>query len=267
MTTPDPTQVPSVRCRAPLLSDYHPEDPSFVEIGDVSTVPKCHVGSAGSEDKQPGEWTKLLWECPWKVAREGEKPKGKLLSIFFAQDPARELMARWNFFESGKREEERIRDRLSNVESAFMYCLGEVQDQPCRSCLKSQGPWAKCVKLPWGTEDALACANCRWNGQFQRCNFWRAAQDPGTLAAADRGPRRNKPSITDDMAKKAFDELDRTRKVCYDIHDELDAAAEHGKLDVVKALARQLRTWADVTDPCHKMLRARFSPASPTTPQ
>lgn len=87
------------------------------------------------------------------------------------------------------------------------------------------------------------------------------------MAAADRGHRRNKPSITDDMAKKAFDELDRTRKVCYDIYDELDAAAEHGKLDVVKALARQLRTWADVTDPYHEILRARFSPASPTTPQ
>jgi hypothetical protein len=78
-----------------------PAEPSFVELGDVSTIPKCHAGSDRSEDKQPGEWAKLLWECPWKVAREGAMPKGKLLPVFLAQKAKRELMARFNFFKSG----------------------------------------------------------------------------------------------------------------------------------------------------------------------
>lgn len=120
------------------MINSHPPDPSFVELGDVSTIPKGH---AGSKDKEPGEWAKLLWESPWKVAREGEKLKGNLLPIFFAQKAKRELMARFHFFMSGKRKEERVRDRISNVESALMYCLGDIQDQPCDSCLKHHGPW------------------------------------------------------------------------------------------------------------------------------
>jgi hypothetical protein len=87
------------------------------------------------------------------------------------------------------------------------------------------------------------------------------------LAAADRGHRRNKSSITDDMAKAAFDDPDCTRKACRTISSELIAAAEQGKLDVVKALARQLETLADTTGACHELLRSRLSPASFTTPQ
>lgn len=65
------------------------------------------------------------------------------------------------------------------------------------------------------------------------------------MAATDRGHRCNKSSITDDIAKEAFDDLDNTRKVCYGIYDELDAALEQGKLDVAKVLSKQLRTLAD----------------------
>jgi soluble cytochrome b562 len=87
------------------------------------------------------------------------------------------------------------------------------------------------------------------------------------LAAADRGHRRNKSSITDDIAKEAFDDLDNTREVCYGIYDELDAALEQGKLDVAKVLSKQLRTLADTMKSRYKMLRERLSPAVPTPPQ
>ena len=94
-----------------------------MELGEARQIPD---GYAGSQDKEPGEWAKLLGEAPWKVAREGEMLNGKILPIFLAQEPVRELRARINFFKDGMREEERIRDKLWNVESAVMYCLGEI---------------------------------------------------------------------------------------------------------------------------------------------
>lgn len=69
----------------------HLAGPGFEEIGDMSKIPKGHFGT---DDRAPGDWATLLWESPWKVAREGEKPKGEILPILFGQAAKRELMAR-----------------------------------------------------------------------------------------------------------------------------------------------------------------------------
>lgn len=120
------------------INNSRPAGPSFVEIDDVATIPK---GTAGSQDRRPGVWAKLLWETQWKVPVNGMFLKGSLLPKMITMKAVRELMARPGFFWSGKREEERIRDRVANVESAFIQCLGEVQDPQCDSCIKLNGPW------------------------------------------------------------------------------------------------------------------------------
>lgn len=120
------------------MSKSHPPDPAFVKLGDTFTIPEGH---AGDEDRDPAEWAKKLWEVPWKVAQKGKMAKRDLLPKFLAMKPVRELMARVGFFWSGKRQEERLSDRIANVESAFIYCLGEVQDPECLHCSQRLGPW------------------------------------------------------------------------------------------------------------------------------
>lgn len=109
-------------------------------IGDPTTIPK---GVEGTEDRPPGEWATLLWTTPWKSAAEGEWLKGALLPKLIDMDATRELMARNKFFRSGKRKEERVANRLANIESAFIQCIGEVQEEGdrCESCIKHHGPW------------------------------------------------------------------------------------------------------------------------------
>ncbi|CEJ57732.1 hypothetical protein PMG11_06416 [Penicillium brasilianum] len=91
--------------------------------------------------------------------------------------PRRELMAREGFFYSGKREEERIADKLVNVEFAMIQCMGEVMQAECTSCVKHLGPWAKCIRLSGGEGEKGTCGNCRWNGQAKRCSLSNAEAD------------------------------------------------------------------------------------------
>jgi hypothetical protein len=123
------------------MANSRPAIPKWPTLDESFTIP---VVSAGSAELPPGDWAKKLWEVPWKVpwkvARRGEQLKGSLLPKCIGKSPVRELMARVGFFWSGRREEERIGDRLANVESAFIQCLGEVQDPACESCRKLLGP-------------------------------------------------------------------------------------------------------------------------------
>jgi hypothetical protein len=67
---------------------------AFAEIGDTFTIPEGHAGSA---DRPPGQWAKLLWDAPYKVARRGQRLKGQLPELL--KNPAvRELMARVPLF-------------------------------------------------------------------------------------------------------------------------------------------------------------------------
>ncbi|GLI78715.1 hypothetical protein PoHVEF18_007036 [Penicillium ochrochloron] len=181
------------RGTAKLLDSYHPADPEYAEIGETATIPRAVVGT---QNQQPGAWAKLLWQTPWKKAAKGKKLKGNLLPELIKMSPKRELMAREGFFRSGKHEKERISDQLANIESAFIQCIGAVQEERCDSWVKHHGPWAKCVRLRDGQGDALACANCRWNGKFRVCSLWQQEQTPETLAALKSGP---KPAVNDEI--------------------------------------------------------------------
>lgn len=107
-------------------------------FGDASTIPEGHAGTA---ELVSGKWAALLWQTPWKVAMQGRFLKGSLLPGLIDMQPRRELMAREGFFFSGKREEERIANKVLNVESAMIQCVGEVMEAECTSCTKHLGPW------------------------------------------------------------------------------------------------------------------------------
>lgn len=111
---------------------------AFVKFGDVTIIPE---GRAGTEEKPPGKWADLLWETPWKVAIKGRYLKGSLLPELIKRKPKRELMARERFFWSEKRKDERIADRVWNVESAMIQCVGDVMEDECTSCIKHQALW------------------------------------------------------------------------------------------------------------------------------
>lgn len=114
-----------------------PTVPSSTEIGDVTTIQQ---GVVGDDDRPLDKWAKMMWETLWKTAAKVVFLKGKLLPKLLKKQPVRELMAPPGFFFSGKREEERISDGISNIESVVIQCLGVVQDHQCTNCLKFEGP-------------------------------------------------------------------------------------------------------------------------------
>jgi hypothetical protein len=119
------------------MINSRPADQASVTFGDATTIPEGHAGTA---ELQPGKWAALLWKTPWKVAMQGRFLKGSLLPEVIDMEPERELMAREGFFFSGKREEERIAERVVNVGSAMIQCVGEVMEAECTSCIKHLGP-------------------------------------------------------------------------------------------------------------------------------
>ncbi|KAI2733516.1 hypothetical protein CBS147332_531 [Penicillium roqueforti] len=146
----EPAMAPTVELQTPSLTQdndepamarnplyYRPTVPSSTEIGDVTTIQQ---GVVGDDDRPLDKWAKMMWETLWKTAAKVVFLKGKLLPKLLKKQPVRELMAPPGFFFSGKREEERISDGISNIESAVIQCLGVVQDHQCTNCLKFEGP-------------------------------------------------------------------------------------------------------------------------------
>ncbi|KAJ5450081.1 uncharacterized protein N7458_006530 [Penicillium daleae] len=89
---------------------------------------------------------------------------------------------------SGRRKDELLAQKRFNVESAVIFCQGVVKDNEhmCNHCQEGWGPWSKCVQLAGGEGYSRACANCIWNGEYERCSFWQAEQDPATLGIQNR---------------------------------------------------------------------------------
>ncbi|KAJ5371357.1 uncharacterized protein N7496_007449 [Penicillium cataractarum] len=179
-------------------------------------------------------------------------------------------MSRSGFFWSGKRQEERISERLANVESAVIQCLGEVQVDECDCCKKSYGPWAKCIRMSDGEGDLLACGNCRWNGNYKRCTFWQAEQDEKTLAGGASGHRRAKPSISKDMTKNAFNEIEKLRNAVVDIAGQIkqlcqgqQQGLDENRTEQVATLTDQIQDVMNSTKPAHETLRKVCIPCLP----
>ncbi|KAH8585551.1 hypothetical protein B0O99DRAFT_148260 [Bisporella sp. PMI_857] len=60
-----------------------------------------------------------------------------------------------------------------NVEAAMAFCVGEVQDPPCKHCAKKHGGFTKCVSVPGFLQGS--CASCHYNRETKRCSFYRIA--------------------------------------------------------------------------------------------
>lgn len=121
------------------MNDSWPGEPDYAKIGEPFVIPEAH---AGDSDRPPGEWARYIWQAAFRVARRGEFLKGQL-PMLLKKEPVRELMARVRYFAGGRRKDEILGNHLLNVESAAVFCQGEVKtnEHRCDSCLQGWGPW------------------------------------------------------------------------------------------------------------------------------
>ncbi|KAJ5368477.1 uncharacterized protein N7496_008237 [Penicillium cataractarum] len=190
------------------LPEYLPGGPAnAVQIGAPFRVP---VAEGGGEDKPPGDWARYIWKAPFSVARQGDLLKGHLAELL-KSEPVRELIPRERYFTSARRMDELLRNNVANVESAAVYCQGEIQtdEDRCRDYSVGMEVADKlnpnCVRLANGEGSLQACANCMWNGMHERCSFWKPS--PTTPSTGNWGHQRNKPSVSKKAADAAWKEL------------------------------------------------------------
>lgn len=115
--------------------------------------------------------------------------------------------------------------------------------------------------MSWGEGDERACGNCRWNGNYKRCSFWQADQDPGTLARAT-SHRRIRSTVDPITARDAFNDLDHVRGTIHSIAERMDRAIQRlqrvcneGQTDALEGLVDQLRTMMLSTKTQHEIMR------------
>lgn len=184
----------------------------------------------------------------------------------------RERMAREGAFWSGKREDERIGDRIANVESAMIQCVGKVMERQCKCCRKLLGPWAKCVQVEGAEGDLLACGNCRWNGQYRRCCFWQEGQADTSSPPPRPGHRRGRSSqssLDAELCKNAFQDLDGLRtdqgriigqmkELMQGFHNIESAGEREARISELAGLVQQLEDGLRFTNTQHDLLRRHY---------
>ncbi|KAJ5896274.1 uncharacterized protein N7473_005673 [Penicillium subrubescens] len=95
-----------------------------------------------------------------------------------------------------------------------------------------------------GQGDALACANCRWNGKFRRCSLWQQEQTPETLAALKIGPR---PSV-DNKIREAIMSIAQCRGQMQKVARTLKETVADPFLGFARTQVRMLNSLASQLD-------------------
>ncbi|KAL2258882.1 hypothetical protein VTK26DRAFT_7627 [Humicola hyalothermophila] len=72
--------------------------------------------------------------------------------------------------------------RSSKRIGLYVQAKGDLQEQPCQSCLRNSGPFEGCVMVD--DRDFPSCGNCEWNGH--------ACQDADALGSESRNDRSTK---------------------------------------------------------------------------
>ena len=62
--------------------------------------------------------------------------------------------------------------QIYNSEAALAYTRGQVRESisACQSCLRGNGPFAKCVVIQGYMKGS--CSNCHYNSERSRCSFY-----------------------------------------------------------------------------------------------
>ncbi|KAJ5272928.1 hypothetical protein N7478_008053 [Penicillium angulare] len=142
---------------------------SHQTVGTPLTVPQA---PAGDEELPPGEWAAHAKQLPWQVTRTGGFVKTQALELLIEAPSRREPAQRSSTQYTGKKLDERVSTSAANAELILMQVVGSVAEQECKRCLKRNGPWAHCVRFHDITRTVTACANCQWNGNKKRCDFY-----------------------------------------------------------------------------------------------
>lgn len=129
-------------------------------------------GRQGTAEIEPAGLADMILSWPFTVTLEDSQSKQKALEELYRLPPLREPL--WHSFRrwTGAKMLESVGANIQNVESALIQIVGTQPSKPCNACLVEIGPWGKCVFFRGSTIDiTLACANCRWAGNDERCDY------------------------------------------------------------------------------------------------
>ncbi|KAJ5946938.1 hypothetical protein N7454_003777 [Penicillium verhagenii] len=133
------------------------------------------------DSEVPGETAKLIMELPWICARKNDHIKSDLLCSLIELPSVREPLLRDKKDWPGAHLNKQIGRSIANVESAAMQVVGRVVSVPCKACVMSLGPWARCVVVDETRNTIRSCANCHWRKQDRRCDFLTAKTSKSSL--------------------------------------------------------------------------------------
>ncbi|KAJ5919409.1 hypothetical protein N7466_010352 [Penicillium verhagenii] len=133
------------------------------------------------DSEVPGEIANLIMELPWICARKDDHIKSDLLCSLIELPSVREPLLRDEKNWPGTHLNKQIGRSIANVESAAMQVVGRLVSVPCKACVMSLGPWARCVVVDETGNIIRSCANCHWRKQDRRCDFLTAKNSKSSL--------------------------------------------------------------------------------------
>ncbi|KAJ6028932.1 uncharacterized protein N7446_011727 [Penicillium canescens] len=115
----------------------------------------------GKDVMPPDGWAEAIKQFSRSAVREGERLKSELLQVWSSFQSQREPFVRnGGKIKTSSQLYQWLGRDLLHVESALIQVVGQLQINPCICCLRGNGPWALCVKLPGGDGTRYGCANC-----------------------------------------------------------------------------------------------------------
>lgn len=176
---------------------------------DAATGPNVTYGNpitlqavqAGSQEVAPGPWASHVKKLNFTVAKQGEALKTATL-VTLDQKPAnRELVLRDTRHFQPEILQQKLAEKVSKVEAALCYIVGDIADPPCQGCERGLGPFPHCVRVE-GCGFLTACANCRWNDDDERCTFTKSLDDAHTEKKVVLTPKALQATIKCIVAQK-----------------------------------------------------------------
>ncbi|KAI0908136.1 hypothetical protein F4823DRAFT_513112 [Ustulina deusta] len=193
-------------------------------------------------------WQSALQSLPAEFANASE-PIHPLAQALIRQPTLRPV--EWNQY----RQAGGFVPRTSHDYSSLMiYISGQVNPNPCRNCLLSNGPFARCVVSPPAvlaiSTIRHACANCTYQNQYKKCtnepiteqekarSEWaRSVTRTKSLLFKPRKPKTNSRLRREKRREEARHQLERERRYQQEDLRQKHQLEEGGHVSIAQSLA------------------------------
>ncbi|KAJ6004010.1 hypothetical protein N7499_000075 [Penicillium canescens] len=124
----------------------------------------------------PGPWAKGFMQANSTKVRRGHHITSPIVAKLKYMPKQREPHLRDSRAMTNTLLLSHVDNTARNMEAAMMTTVGQAAiniDLECDSCQEGNGPWARCVHLPYGEGLGMGCNNCRQLNREQSCKHYR----------------------------------------------------------------------------------------------